>query len=78
MRRNLKAIHKTTGQEVFEAHQCGDCGEVYDRVPTTRGEDSLNYCGSCQTIEGKWDMVWTDESGEKVYAEMDNDVEVAS
>lgn len=75
MRRNLKAIHKTTGVELFEAHQCGDCGEIYDRVPTTRGEDSLNVCGSCQTVEGQWRMVWVNDNNDFVASETDPDVE---
>lgn len=78
MRRNLKAIHKTTGVELFEAHQCGDCGEVYDRVPTTRGEDSLNVCGSCRTVEGNWEQVWVNDNGDVVATECDPEVEVAS
>lgn len=75
MRRNMKAIHRLTGETVYEAHQCGDCGAIYERIPRS-GE--LWVCGECRTVEGKWTMVWADESGEKVYAEMDNEVEVAS
>lgn len=77
MRRSLKAVFKKTGEEVFEAHQCGDCGENFERVPTDRfGE--LNVCPSCRTVEGKWEMVWVNDNGDVVATECDPEVEVAS
>lgn len=74
MRRLQKAVHKKTGETVYESWQCGDCGEIYDRVPC-HGEDGISMCGSCRTVEGKWDMVWVTD--DQVYAECDPEIEVA-
>lgn len=77
MRRLQKAVHKKTGETVYEGAQCGDCGAIYERVPQY-GEDCISVCIECRTIEGKWDMVWVAANDETVYAECDPEVEVAS
>lgn len=76
MRRSLKAVHKRTGETVYEGYQCDDCGAVYERPPRY-GED-LTICGECRMVEGTWNMVWVNDNDDVVATECDPEVEVAS
>jgi len=78
MRRLLKAVHKRTGEEVYEGAQCDDCGYLAERVPQVHsGDEGWSVCPDCRTVEGDWSTVWATDA-DVVYAENDPEIEVAS
>lgn len=35
--------------------RCGDCGSIHETIPCqSAGDESLNVCPDCRTIEGSW------------------------
>lgn len=73
-----RLIDKRNGLAVCPMFRCGACGELQcDRIPKlSAGDECLNVCPECRTIEGDWQHVFSNEREEEVPEEYVTEVRV--